>query len=57
MSAVSSPLCWVRVVFPILEDDFFFFSFLKVAFSCFGFFYLEISAISHEKIKKEITEY
>ena len=56
MSAVSSPLCWVRVMFPILEDDFFFFYFLKMAFSCFGFFYLEISAISHEKVKKIIIE-
>ena len=56
MSAASSPPCWARVVFPILKYDFF----LKMSFSCFGFFYLEIfleiSVISYEKVKKQTTE-
>ena len=56
MSAASSPPCWARVMFPILEYDFF----LKMSFSCFGFFYLEIfleiSVLSHEKVKKQTTE-
>ena len=41
MRVVNSPPCWARVVFPVLEDDFF-----------YSDFFLEILAISHEKVKK-----
>ena len=45
MSVASYPSCWVRVVFFILKDDFFLNRKSQE-------FFLEISAISHEKVKK-----
>ena len=52
MTADNSPFCWARLMFLVLEDDFFlnresqiFWLFL------FRFFFLEISVRSHEKVK------
>ena len=53
MSDASSLLCWVRVVFLVLEDDFFINRKNKI-FLLFllRIVVLEISTISHEKVKK-----
>ena len=54
MSAASSPPCWANVVFLVLENDFFFNRKNKQALVFLAFFikkfFLEISAINHEKV-------
>ena len=48
MSAISSSPYWVSVMFSVLEYDFF-----LVEKTKYQIFFLEISALSHEKIKKQ----
>ena len=52
MNDDSSLSCWARVVFLVLEDEFFF----NRKNQIFWLFLLEISAISHEKVKKQTTK-
>ena len=52
MNDDSSPSCWARVVFLVLEDDFF----LIEKGKYFGFFFKKNTAISHEKVKKQTTK-
>ena len=52
MSTASFPPCWARTVFFILEDIFFLIEKAKYFDFFYSEFFLEISIISHEKVKK-----
>ena len=52
MSTASSSSCWAKVVFPVLKYTFFLIEKAKYFSFCYSDFFLEISTISHEKVKK-----